>query len=560
MYRIVLSTVLVIVVAGCAGSQPAQPDVDGGTTNPLPNDSGVARDDGGPVDAVDAGLDAGRPHVELDGGPLDAGRLDAGHDGGQTRAGQVLFHEVYAVPPGGAGIDANCDGVAHPDDDEFVEFINTGDTAASLSNHVLMMNSTVVHRFNEDDALNAHSAVVLFGGGVPTFPGVHTWCPREVDAMVINASDTLVGQATNTQLELRDGNGVLVDAFNVDATAAFSSTFAPQGDIGGERVGHNVFAVSIGSVSPGLLADGSTFDGQAPPAGCLQSDECAAAETCHRPACIEFGCAQLPLDDGVVDPAIAQSATDCVALVCDGLGGTRAVAENGEIPDDDADECTHHACVGGIANPADHDCAPAACVESVDHCLENGRYNDDTCDYGCRFPDPVCGADFPLLDPCFRDARYGDGTCDNDCMDDDPDCLHEQNPIPPTDQCADRTTMVLGSVCEEAPTFDLSTRLMTTRFFNARAPGLPCGDYGAQYVRVVMPGNGRLHVAVDASNRVNLSALRADCTTEVDRSCRGSPIGGLLLEGDAGEAFILRASSQYASSDVQFEVVFAPDE
>ncbi|MBX3470888.1 MAG: IPT/TIG domain-containing protein [Planctomycetes bacterium] len=120
---------------------------------------------------VPAGLRPGRVRVSVS----DGGR-SADQDGfvvqGALVYGDLLVNEVLADA---SQLDANGDGVVHPDGDEFVELVNTRGGPLDLTGLELLDGSGEVrHRFPNPTTLPAGGALVVFGGGTPVgFAGPH---------------------------------------------------------------------------------------------------------------------------------------------------------------------------------------------------------------------------------------------------------------------------------------------------------------------------------------------------------------------------------------------------
>ncbi len=83
-------------------------------------------------------------------------------------AAGLMINEIYGDPAAGLAGDANNDGSRDPQDDEFVELVNTSKNDICLSGWYLAdAAGTSRHRFPIGSLLPAGKALVVFGGGVP---------------------------------------------------------------------------------------------------------------------------------------------------------------------------------------------------------------------------------------------------------------------------------------------------------------------------------------------------------------------------------------------------------
>ena len=84
-------------------------------------------------------------------------------------SGGLMINEIYGDPANGLAGDANNDGLRDPQEDEFVELVNTSDHDICLSGWYLGDASDPSrHRFPVGSLLPAGKALVVFGGGVQT--------------------------------------------------------------------------------------------------------------------------------------------------------------------------------------------------------------------------------------------------------------------------------------------------------------------------------------------------------------------------------------------------------
>jgi pimeloyl-ACP methyl ester carboxylesterase len=81
----------------------------------------------------------------------------------------LVINEIHGDPANGLAGDANNDGIRDPQEDEFVELVNTANQDICLSGwHLTDASGTTRHRFPLGSLLPAGNALVVFGGGVPT--------------------------------------------------------------------------------------------------------------------------------------------------------------------------------------------------------------------------------------------------------------------------------------------------------------------------------------------------------------------------------------------------------
>ena len=152
------------------------------------------------------------------------------------------------------------------------------------------------------------------------------------------------GSASDSGVESDGGTGADAGT-NVDAGAGFDA--GTNVDAGaGFDAGTNVDAGS--NLDAGANVDaGSNLDAGA---GCLSVAECPPAPS----ACASYICAGQCMLVNQPDGTPTSDAIpgDCMTLVCDGAGGTRAVVDDADVPVDGL-VCTDDVCSSGVAsNPA----------------------------------------------------------------------------------------------------------------------------------------------------------------------------------------------------------------
>ncbi|MFT7580444.1 MAG: hypothetical protein ACI9MR_002115 [Myxococcota bacterium] len=179
--------------------------------------------------------------------------------------GQVIINEI--LTDGETDGDANGDGdLGDAVGDEFVEFVNTGNSAVDMSGFTLVesdLSDFPRHTFAAGAMLTAGQAYVIFGGGTaPEDTATATFA-------VANAEDpgTPFGLAldnTDDALRLLDADGKLVAVFAYGTGAAISAlsdqSYTRDPDLTGDFVPHaDATGDATQIFSPGTRADGTSF-------------------------------------------------------------------------------------------------------------------------------------------------------------------------------------------------------------------------------------------------------------------------------------------------------------
>ena len=190
------------------------------------------------------------------------GVLDA-NDNCPNEAGEVdnngcpwlgfLINEVLYDPASGAAGDANGDGTRDANQDEFIEFFNSG-PELDMSGYTISDASETRHTFPTGTILQPNDVLVLFGGGTPTgsFGG----------AVVQTASEGLLNMNNSGDfMTLRDASGAIVLTFDVDPLSNNpDEAYTRNPDLTGEFVQHSTITEANGVLfSPGTKVDGSSF-------------------------------------------------------------------------------------------------------------------------------------------------------------------------------------------------------------------------------------------------------------------------------------------------------------
>ena len=168
-----------------------------------------------------------------------------------------VLNEVLYDPPSGFPGDANGDGIRDPNDDEFVELVNSSATSLDISGYKLydadrLSINTANHEFPANTILNPGQAVVVFGGGTPTG----------------NFGGSLVFAASNQTLNLNNNGDVLTvknnnDSilFTFDVTVLSNNpneSYTRFPDLYGNFTQHDSASTGI-LYSPGTRVDGTDF-------------------------------------------------------------------------------------------------------------------------------------------------------------------------------------------------------------------------------------------------------------------------------------------------------------
>ncbi|MGA1381396.1 MAG: lamin tail domain-containing protein, partial [Schleiferiaceae bacterium] len=171
----------------------------------------------------------------------------------------VVINEVL-YDPSNSGLlgDANGDGVYVQDEDEFVEFINTGSQPLDVSGWKVydasaLSSGTPRHVFPAGSVIPSGKALVLFGGGTPTgsFGGAVVQTTTTGAMNLNNAGDVL------TVTDAQDSVMLTFDVTPYSDNPNESYTRSP--DITGEFVQHSTVGSGSLLFSPGTRLDGSSF-------------------------------------------------------------------------------------------------------------------------------------------------------------------------------------------------------------------------------------------------------------------------------------------------------------
>ena len=165
-----------------------------------------------------------------------------------------LINEVLYDPAGDLTGDANGDGTRDANDDEFIEFFNSG-PALDLSGYTISDESQVRHTFPAGTILPVNGVLVLFGGGTPTgsFGGALVQTASEGSLNISNAGDIM------TVKDIHDTVVLIFDNSTLSGNPDESYTRNP--DLTGGFVQHAGIAEANGALfSPGTKLDGTSFN------------------------------------------------------------------------------------------------------------------------------------------------------------------------------------------------------------------------------------------------------------------------------------------------------------
>ena len=171
--------------------------------------------------------------------------------------GFVLNEVLYDPPSGVPGGAANNDGVREPNDDEFVEFVNSSANALDISGYkifdsTMLLANTPNHVFPDSTIVAPGQAVVVFGGGNPTgnFGGALVMVASNHVLNLNNSSDGMI---------LKDNNDSILIFFDVTILSNNpNESYTKFPDLYGDFIQHNDANAGI-LFSPGTKVDGSSF-------------------------------------------------------------------------------------------------------------------------------------------------------------------------------------------------------------------------------------------------------------------------------------------------------------
>jgi hypothetical protein len=164
-----------------------------------------------------------------------------------------LINEVLYDPASGDAGDANGDGTRDSNEDEFIEFFNSG-PAIDLSGYTISDAASVRHTFPSGTIIPVNGILVLFGGGTPTgtFGGAIVQTASEGQINMSNAGDLVT---------VEDASGNVVLTFDINPLSGNpDESYTRDPDLIGNFVQHADAAAANGALfSPGTKLDGTSF-------------------------------------------------------------------------------------------------------------------------------------------------------------------------------------------------------------------------------------------------------------------------------------------------------------
>jgi len=165
-----------------------------------------------------------------------------------------LINEVLYDPPPGSSGDANNDGSRDPNEDEFIEFFNSG-PELDMSGWTVSDASEVRHIFPQGTVVPVNGVLVLFGGGTPAgdFGG----------AIVQTGSESVINMNNSGDfVTVADANGNVVLTFDVEPLSNNpNESYTRFPDLTGDFVQHDqdIPEANGALYSPGTKIDGNSF-------------------------------------------------------------------------------------------------------------------------------------------------------------------------------------------------------------------------------------------------------------------------------------------------------------
>lgn len=177
--------------------------------------------------------------------------------------GEVIINEFFPDPNGPAGVfDSNGDGTASSTQDEFVEIVNTRNTAIDITGFALRDDIQIRHVFPNPSTIPAGGSVVVFSGGTPTnFPA-----DQSSGYAQTASNNSLSLNNSNDSITLEDSNATVFDtqAYTVSPDG-LTFNRAIDGDSASNFVAHDMAVAAMGGTptgnraSPGTKSDGTSF-------------------------------------------------------------------------------------------------------------------------------------------------------------------------------------------------------------------------------------------------------------------------------------------------------------
>jgi hypothetical protein len=177
-----------------------------------------------------------------------------------TASAQLVINEVCYDPSNTAlEGDANGDGTYVQEQDEFIEFVNTGATPLNLGGYQILDSviatgvATVRHTFASNVVIPAGGSLVIFGGGTPvgSFGGA---------VVVVDTGSAGLSMQTSGEIILvANASGSRILSFNTDELSNNpNESYTRSPDITGAFVQHATLPNAL-KFSPGTLTTGQPF-------------------------------------------------------------------------------------------------------------------------------------------------------------------------------------------------------------------------------------------------------------------------------------------------------------
>ena len=164
-----------------------------------------------------------------------------------------LINEVLYDPDTSMAGDANGDGTREANEDEFIEFFNSG-LALDISGYTVSDETAIRHTFPAGTIIPKNGVLVLFGGGVPTgtFGGAIVQTASQGLLNMNNAGDIVT---------VRNVSGTVIATFDIYPLSGNpNDSYTRNPDLTGNFVQHTSIPESNGAMfSPGTKINGSSF-------------------------------------------------------------------------------------------------------------------------------------------------------------------------------------------------------------------------------------------------------------------------------------------------------------
>ncbi|MTI88088.1 MAG: T9SS type A sorting domain-containing protein [Balneolaceae bacterium] len=161
----------------------------------------------------------------------------------------LVLNEILADPADGSAGDANGDGTRSGDDDEFLEFVNTGSSDLDISGWEILDSSSSRHTVSNSTILKPLQAIVIFGGGTPT---------GDFGGSIVQTTSSLGLNNGGEQITVKDDEGNTLIEYTYSGASDQSETRNP--DLTGSFADHETADTDdASSFSPGTRLDGTHF-------------------------------------------------------------------------------------------------------------------------------------------------------------------------------------------------------------------------------------------------------------------------------------------------------------